>query len=564
MFPHGIEAKFIRLYPQTWVKNIALKMELFGCSQPVSNSQNIASTTPMTTPVPTTTSSVGLNQNFFDQKYGEIKLIEDLLSNVNQDSLTDEEKEQLFITIEMLKYLKNSFKQYKAELDELGVLSETSLVNLLDEITKIHEIKKVITSLLSNSQSSQEYAKIIDVNNNLIQTISEFIKNSQTQDSGITFFKKSVNKVNTIEGTLQGMNLSMLPPSDHAELQSIREHFKTIKELFDTLDNELITNQQLSTESIKNLKQKIEELNKIRDLISNWQGQSKDKEKINKIDQDLSVLIYSLNIYKDTSGEQYLSKINYIGKNMTTESEKFAQLVSSGLIENKIDPIVSKQIKQSYDKLSYFASQLETHTSEDVEQLEMLTKNVQNELMLLEQIIDANRLNGKISGLLLASLDKQYAKLEELNSILLSLISNKATSVKNKPDFFTEVKEEIVSINDMLENVIEETEPEDQKFWKLLEMIKSMTKTIAELEDYKRLTQEKGQLDHQAITKLQEEIKRLEKVRKELESSEFQQSFSIATITVINQIKIKSELVINNLVTYIKDNDKTADTGKCI
>lgn len=240
-----------------------------------------------------------------------------------------------------------------------------------------------------------------------------------------------------------------------------------------------------------------------------------------------------------------------IGENLRKDTNEFGRLISLGLLEGNLDEDVAQLFKTEFDKLMVFSKQLENYaTGGSGLSLHQIYNDVSEQVSYIKNIIVENIAEGKIRGGLKFTLIDQEDKLDNMATVLENHAVTHEGDVSHG-ETFTSVTKDIVTINNMLSEVKEATIADTSKKDNLVDMMSNLEKTMKDLEEYKREINEKGRLTELSLSSIKAEIEKMKKMKLDLESQEFKNGLNKETITTINKIDVKSETVINSLISYV-------------
>ena len=474
-------------------------------------------------------------------KNDKLMLLATQIENSHEDSnrmrqLSNEFKAELSL-------MKNIMIENKANMKESLWNSLNAEVTLLDNLSSKLNIQ--VEQSISETTTVNTSEQSLTENKNSVLILAKNIKNSTDRFSRLISLGLSSNEISSeaakelndeYEKLTQLTNLIENSHEDPIEMQQLSNEIK----------DKIISMKNILGENKANMKDTLwNSLNTEIDQLDNLSSEIDIK-----IKQIISKATDSVNVTEQTLSED-IYPASIIAKDMKKSTDEFSRLIDLGLIFNDISSDTAEELKSQFDQLILLTNQVK-NSDEDPNRIQ-LSNEFKAKLSLIKNILNVNKSNMKES--LWNSLSSEVASLENVSSKLEKHIEFEQNSSQIKQqDFFTDVKEEVVDINTMLEEVSADTEEDPIKMTSLLQMMKDMALTIAELENYKRESKIQGQLDQASLEKMKSEIKRLQDLKQNLQSTQFQQGLNVKTVNKVQKITIKNEIVIQNLVKYVTKN----------
>ena len=485
--------------------------------------------------------------------------------------------------------------EFKSEYDKLIELSE-QLENYIpgggvsmDDISKylkeqVEVVKKLINENKSNGKISTQVAeKLISQQSKIDDNISMLL---QKPDTSTGQEKGGYGSVET--------NITTL--SETSSFNSIGENINTDTQDFGKLITSNIMNGNMDTEVANEFKTEYDKLIELSEQLQNYVpggGVSIDdisnyfKEQMliikkiiddnnsngkisthvaeslinqqSKIEDNISKLIQE----QETSETSETSKnesidisiqdstlTTTIGSDLKRDTKEFGRLISLGLLDGTLDADVAQEFKDELDKLLVLSQKLQDFSPGNGVTLHQISNNVREQVSFIKNIIIENISEGKIREGLKFTLIDQESKLDDIATILGNHALS-AEGVVSNGEIFSTVSKDIVTINNMLSEIKEATITDTSKKDNLINMMSDLERTMRDLEEYKKEINEQGKLNELSIASIKAEIEKMKSMKNNLESTEFKEGLNKETITTINKIDVKSETVINSLISYV-------------
>ena len=407
IFPYGIEAKFIRLYPQTWVNKIAMKLELFGCTKPYSVSTPVQLSTTARTTV-SQISSLDFGDNIFGSSYSQLQSLHQKFSSIVITDISASEQQLLADTKSALKVLLTSFEAKSKEYDQQGYLSQQSLISFSNDKEILFNIKNGISNLdfskLGNAYNKDADIKQIDT---IIKSVDSFSIEQVRKDN--SFFAEKSSELNQLLSAMNNVNLNSQYSSN---LSAIKQSLIDIEYTFKNFNQLISVNGKLNRDDEKSLLEKINELKEVETSFGVLMSMSGNNRYINDdYNSKFSKLISSLTDYSNSfehSQSSSFTKITSLGSSMKKTANSFSSLIINGLIKNEISSETAREMKSKYDRLTFLAHQVEdAHTDESKQNLEKLANDIKEELGSMTNLLIENKANIKdtLGGSLLKEIE---------------------------------------------------------------------------------------------------------------------------------------------------------------
>ena len=517
--------------------------------------------------------SIGENINTDTQDFG--KLITSNIMNGNMDTeVANEFKSEYDKLIELSEQLENYIPGGGISIDDIS--------KYLKE--QVEVVKKLINENKSNGKISPPVAeKLINQQSKIDDNISMLL---QKPDTSTGQEKGGYGSVET--------NITTL--SETSSFNSIGENINTDTQDFGKLITSNIMNGNMDTEVANEFKSEYDKLIELSEQLQNYVpggGVSIDdisnyfKEQMliikkiiddnnsngkisthvaeslinqqSKIDDNISKLIQE----QETSETSETSKnesidisiqdstlTTTIGSDLKRDTKEFGRLISLGLLDGTLDADVAQEFKDELDKLLVLSQKLQDFSPGNGVTLHQISNNVREQVSFIKNIIIENISEGKIREGLKFTLIDQESKLDDIATILGNHALS-AEGVVSNGEIFSTVSKDIVTINNMLSEIKEATITDTSKKDNLINMMSDLERTMRDLEEYKKEINEQGKLNELSIASIKAEIEKMKSMKNNLESTEFKEGLNKETITTINKIDVKSETVINSLISYV-------------
>ena len=216
---------------------------------------------------------------------------------------------------------------------------------------------------------------------------------------------------------------------------------------------------------------------------------------------------------------------------------------------------------EQYKKIKDLSKQLENYSSsEDINSLIQISETIDLEIQTIIKIIKENSQNGKLQEYLQTSLVKKTTSLQELSSTLKSLVESSPGREKNQyTDLFTTVKEEVVQISNLLEEIKENKDEGSRSSSDLQDLMKTLQETVLQLENYKTEIDQEGRLTELSISKLLAEIEKIRRAKDKLETTDFQEDLNQEEKSTIQQTNTKTNTILAQLISYADNSKQTGN-----